>query len=42
MKNRNIILLGITAITAISLLVLIAGKTKKQPRNKASSKPFSS
>ncbi len=30
MKNREIILVGITALTAISLFVLIAGKTKKQ------------
>ena len=29
MKNRQIILLGITSIAAIGLVILLAGKTKK-------------
>ena len=30
MKKKDIILIGITALTTLSLVVLIAGKTKKQ------------
>ena len=29
MKNRQIIILGITSIAAIGLVILLAGKTKK-------------
>lgn len=29
MKNRQIIIIGITSIAAIGLIVLLAGKTKK-------------
>jgi hypothetical protein len=30
MKNRQIILLGMTSIAAIGLIILLAGRTKKQ------------